>query len=142
VPVVAGCFAPRAEDAGDDFMDEDVPAGKCMSDSGPCDESEGAGDGTPTPDGCQSTLDCAGGEICAAVFDGDIGTFACRASCIEDMDDTRWCVDDDGCCNDGSVCAGRGYCMPLDATTGGDTTGAVDTSTGGTGASTSTGTGA
>lgn len=124
--VATGCSV--ATESADDYMDEDVPAGKCMSDSGPCDESDGSDDGTPTPDGCVSTLDCNAGESCAAVFDGDIGVFDCREGCIEDMDETRWCVDDDACCSGGSVCAGRGFCMPLDVATGTDT-GTVDTTT-------------
>lgn len=143
--VLSGCFAADSTEA-DDYMDEDLPAGNCMTGTGGC-ETEGddaSGGGAPAGT-CQSTVECDAGQICVATFDGDIGEFECRSMCIDDMDDGRWCLDDEACCNVGSVCSERGYCVPGEGTTtadetGGDTT-TTDTGDGSTGAASSTGTG-
>jgi hypothetical protein len=121
--------------ADDLYMDDDVPSGNCMGDTGPCDtdddddddggnddatasgggaEDSGAG-ATPVGGTCEATMQCEFGLTCIATFDGDIGEFECQSSCIEDDDESRWCIDDDSCCNDGSVCSERGYCRPAEA---------------------------
>jgi hypothetical protein len=98
-----------AEDSlsGDDFMDEDFPPWSCDSDTS-C-TSSSASEGDPAP-ACQSSTECSGGEICAADFDGDIGTFSCQALCITTMDDAQWCADDSACCDPLAVCT-RGLCI-------------------------------
>jgi hypothetical protein len=123
------------------FIDEDIPAGNCgETDNAPCESSDG---GVPDPP-CDASDDCWGGMICAAVFDGDIGSFVCRSSCIDDRDESQWCIDDVGCCNPDATCSDRGYCIPADTTTGdttgGDTTGSDDSSTGESGSSDDAGT--
>jgi hypothetical protein len=30
------------------------------------------------------------------------------------LDDDQWCADDASCCDQGAVCAARGYCVMLD----------------------------
>jgi len=118
------------------FIDEDIPAGNCgETDNAPCESSEGGG--VPDPP-CDASNDCWGGMICAAVFDGDIGSFVCRPSCIEDSDESQWCIDDAGCCNPDATCSDRGYCMPAGDTTGGDTTSGDTTSGDTTGSDTTT----
>ena len=115
-------------EADDVYMDDDVPAGSCMSESGDDCDTEAVGGDASTAEvagTCESTLECGDGEVCIATFDGDIGEFECSASCIPDRDETRWCIDDEGCCEAGSICGERGYCMPGDAVdTGGESTGA------------------
>jgi hypothetical protein len=142
IALLASCFAPAADIAGDtDYMPEDPPAGNCgETNNDPCTST-----GVEAEDGCSATLPCDAGLFCAASFDGDIGRFDCRDACVPDMDDTRWCFDDAACCNAGSVCQGRGYCVPsgatstgLDPDTGADT--GTDTGTD-AGSSTSMGTG-
>jgi hypothetical protein len=111
-------------ESDDVYMDDDVPAGSCMTGTGDDCDTEGTGDGATTNEvagTCESTLECDDGEVCIATFDGDIGEFECRGSCIGDMDETQWCLDDEGCCEATSICNGRGYCIPGDAA---DTTGA------------------
>ena len=114
-------------ESDDVYMDDDVPAGSCMSESGGGCDTEAVGEASmgEVAGTCESTLECADGEACIATFDGDIGEFECAASCIGDMDETRWCLDDAGCCEASSICSERGYCTPGDAAaTGADTTGA------------------
>ncbi len=115
--VVSAC-KEDARESDDLYMDDDVPSGSCMSDTGECDTDSAASDDASTAEvagTCESTLECGDGESCIATFDGDIGEFECTASCIADRDETRWCLDDDACCNADSVCAERGYCMPVEA---------------------------
>jgi hypothetical protein len=124
-------------------MDEDVPAGMCMSESGPCETSDSGGVDTNAGlgDPCSASGQCESG-ICSATFDGEIGEFECHTTCIPDFDEARWCIDDASCCS-GSVCSLRGYCQPNDATsTGGDastSTGGADTSGDATGTTTGAG---
>ena len=128
--VLAGC-AMDESDAGDnssdtEYIPDDVPSGNCgETDNEPCTTTGGE---TPT---CEATIECDAGTVCAAGFDGDIGSFICRASCIDDFDETRWCIDDEGCCEPGSICRGRGYCMPAGATSmeSGDDTGTSESGT-------------
>lgn len=116
------------ESGTDAYMDDDVPAGNCMTGTG-CATDEGDDGSTASEATCESTLQCDVGQTCVATFDGDIGEFECRTECIEDMDEARWCIDDDACCTAGSICSPRGYCMPPeDATTD---TGDASSSTGG-----------
>jgi hypothetical protein len=142
VGLAAGCGGDDGSLVGDSgYMPDDPPAGICMSESGPCDtEADDASSG-PGADECASSTECDAGLACTATFDGDIGEFECRAACIDDLDEASWCIDDAGCCNATSVCSGRGYCMPNDAsdTSVGDTT-AADTTDGSTDDATSSGT--
>lgn len=126
--VLVGCFAP-GQDSGNasdtEYIPDDLPSGNCgETDNDPCESS-----GAEVPNSCQSTIECDAGRFCTAGFDGDIGIFACREGCIADFDETRWCVDDAGCCEPGSICQGRGYCVPAGATSS-ESGGAVETSTG------------
>jgi hypothetical protein len=132
--LLASCFAPASDIAGTgdtEFDPDDVPSGNCgETNNDPCTST-----GVEAEDGCSATLPCDAGLFCAASFDGDIGRFDCRDACVPDMDETRWCFDDAACCNAGSVCQGRGYCVPSGATSTG-----LDPDTGtDTGSSTSTG---
>ena len=88
-----------------DYMDDDVPAGTCEDTEGDACETGGAGDA------CMSTEQCGGDFVCAATFNGDIGTFECQSACIPTMDETQWCMDDAACCDDAASCGPRGYCM-------------------------------
>ncbi len=111
-------------DSAGDYVDDDVPSGSCMSESGDadCDPDTMPADDDDGPvtaasdDECEGSIDCDAGEVCMATFDGDIGEFECRAACIPDRDETRWCVDDAACCEIDSVCSQRGYCLPPAAT--------------------------
>jgi hypothetical protein len=104
--------------SGDAYMDDDVPAGSCMTDTGECDTDsspfdEGGDDGPTTAendDECNASLECGAGLSCMATFDGEIGEFECSAACIPDMDETLWCLDDAACCGVQSSCGPRGYC--------------------------------
>lgn len=135
IGLAMACDSERAaENDNDDlYMDDDVPSGNCMGDTGPCDtdamgdESDGSGtSSTPTGGTCESTMQCGVGDTCMATFDGDIGEFECQSSCIEDHDETRWCIDDLSCCNGGSVCSARGYCLPSGAEGVGESSGGSD----------------
>jgi uncharacterized membrane protein YgcG len=109
-----GCAADEGLSA-DDFMDEDFPPWSCDSDTS-C-TSSGASEGPAAPP-CLSSTECSDGEICAADFDGDIGTFSCQALCIITMDDAQWCADDSACCDPLAVCT-RGLCIASeDSSTG------------------------
>lgn len=122
-----------------DYMDDDLPAGNCEDTDASLCETGGQGDQ------CEDTQFCTGELICAASFDGDIGTFECQSACVETMDETRWCTDSASCCDSGAVCGARGYCMlPGNVDTGSDgTTSSGSTTSGldtGTGTETSSGT--
>jgi hypothetical protein len=157
--LVAACGAD-GELAADDYMDEDFPPWTCDTEgtTGPCDST-----GELTSPSCQETQDCSSG-VCAASFNGNIGPLECQSTCIEAMDDARWCSDAQACC-DGTAICDRGYCVPTDGgssgvdstgtdasgadSTGADSTGADSTGTDSTGADStgggttdSTGTGA
>jgi hypothetical protein len=109
--VLAACKADSRE-SDDFYMDDDVPAGNCMTGTG-CATEGSDGDSTAASEAtCESTLQCDVGQMCVATFDGDIGEFACSSTCIDDFDEERWCIDDDGCCGADSICQGRGYCVP------------------------------
>ncbi|HET6586098.1 MAG TPA: hypothetical protein VFG69_21720 [Nannocystaceae bacterium] len=130
--VLASCDSTDAG-AGDDYIDEDLPAGNCMTGTGCATEDGGSSD---APEGtCESTLQCDDGQRCVATFDGDIGEFECRTACIEDMDETRWCVDDEACCSAVAVCSPRGYCVPPEYGTSDDGTGSTDGGSEGSGGS-------
>jgi hypothetical protein len=128
VPLLA-CFMQPEDDSNasdTEYIPDDVPSGNCgETDNEPCTSS-----GAEAPSDCQASIECGAGTVCAAGFDGDIGMFQCRASCIDDFDETRWCIDDAGCCGPGSICQGRGYCVPAGTTSSetGDTS-TSDTST-------------
>jgi hypothetical protein len=126
--LLSGCFAADSAEGDDFYMDDDVPAGNCMTGTGCATDGSDGGSGGAGDGACESTLQCAAGLMCVGTFDGDIGAFECRNSCIDDMDEDRWCVDGEACCNAGSVCA-RGYCTPGDQTSDADT-GGVDSSDG------------
>ncbi len=114
---LGSCFAPGADSSNvsdSEYIPDDVPSGNCGETDNDACTSSGA-----EQDGCAATEQCADGLFCIASFDGDIGRFDCSLSCIADMDETRWCLDDASCCSDGSVCQGRGYCVPASATTTG-----------------------
>ena len=122
--LAAGCDKQdRSAGADDLYMGDDVPSGHCMGETGPCDtdgDEDAQGDSSgasPKPAGgtCEATMQCDVGLTCMATFDGDIGEFECQSSCIEDEDESRWCIDDESCCNAGSVCSPRGYCRAGDA---------------------------
>jgi hypothetical protein len=134
--VLIACDSNERTHAASDteYIGEDLPAGNCgeTDDDEPCTSSSGGA----APSGCQASTECEGEEICAAGFDGEIGSFACRSTCIPDLDETRWCVDDQGCCGVDSVCQDRGYCVPssgTDATTDGGATSTGDGATSSTG---------
>jgi hypothetical protein len=96
-----------ADDWVDPYMDDPQPP-ECQTSSGDVCTTD-TGDGIhPT---CDGTLDCADAEVCAAIFNGDIGTFVCQ-SCLADQDEARWCFDDAACCNPDATCV-RGLCLPL-----------------------------
>jgi hypothetical protein len=116
----AACFAAQDSGAGGDteYIPDDPPAGNCGEPGEePCETS-----GIAPAGDCQASSECDAGLACSATFDGDIGRFECQASCIEDFDEARWCADDASCCGPGSICQGRGYCVPAGATS----TGVVD----------------
>lgn len=128
VLLLPSCF--KAQDDGDsnasdtEYIPDDVPSGNCgETDNEPCTSS-----GAETPSTCEASVQCDAGLVCAAGFDGDIGSFQCRVSCIDDFDETRWCIDDAGCCSPGSICQGRGYCVPAGTSSsdGGESTGVVE----------------
>lgn len=140
--------------AGESYMPPDQPPYNCMdgSSSGPCETTD------EIASECDGSSDCAGGEICTATFDGDIGRFRCESLCVVNEDQTSWCADDAACCDSGAICT-RGLCIAGDgasttgetgvdssatsvdasssgdsSTSGGSTSGeAASTSTGGTG---------
>jgi hypothetical protein len=125
--VLVGCAGDDSQDAGgpDDealYDDDDLPAGTCRdtgTDTDPC-ETGGTtvvtGDGAAPDDGCQGSADCMGG-FCAAAFDPvavQRGELTCQFACVPLLDDDQWCADDASCCDQGAVCAARGYCVMLD----------------------------
>jgi hypothetical protein len=115
------------------YIDEDIPAGNCgETDNEPCESSDDSG-GSGVH--CDETTDCFDGMICAAQFDGDIGAFECLYSCVDDRDESRWCIDDASCCNPDASCSERGYCIPPEAADTGTT--GVDTGSETTGSDTS-----
>jgi hypothetical protein len=138
--LLGGC----ASDSFADYMDDDVPAGMCEDTEGEACETGGQGET------CDATWECGGDLVCAANFNGDIGSFECQAACVPTMDEASWCIDDASCCDDAASCGPRGYCMiEPDVTSGIDTSGDDATSEGsesstddgtGTGSDTSTGT--
>lgn len=115
--VLAACYAPKSEDADDFYMDDDVPAGNCMTGTGCASDGSDGGSTAASEATCESTLQCDVGQMCVATFDGDIGEFECSSTCIDDMEEDRWCLDDDACCMAGSICSERGYCVPGEGTT-------------------------
>jgi hypothetical protein len=152
---VVGC---SGYDSDYTYMNDDVPSGLCDTDGETDGCSGGTGEGSTTraPDGgpgspCGRSGECDEGLACSAPFSqGERGELACVEACIQNMDELRWCVDADGCCDPGAVCSMRGYCIgsgdPDDTTgddsTGGDSTGddsTGDDSTGGDSTGSSTG---
>ncbi len=134
----------------DTGMPEPVPPNCDQPTQGDTESCPAGGSGGVGSD-CRATVDCDGGLVCGAAFDGEIGRFSCQSACIEDQDEQRWCLDDRACCSAGSVCSPRGYCLPGTAddtstasgTADGPSTGAADTAatTVGDGAGTSSSTG-
>ena len=131
--VLSGCFAADSAEADDFYMDDDVPAGNCMTGTGCATDEGDDGQGGGAGGTCESTQQCDVGQMCVATFDGDIGEFECSSACIPDMREDRWCLDDEACCEADSICGPRGYCMP-----GGGTTAAEDTAADETGADATT----
>ncbi len=120
-----GCAASDGDLAGEEYMDEDLPPWSCGTSgptgTGPCESSGG-----PAPD-CVDSAQCMG-EVCAASFDGEIGPFECQSSCIEPMDDQRWCSDAAACCDADAICD-RGYCVVVAGLeTGTETSSATESS--------------
>lgn len=128
-----GCFAGGSDGAGidDDYMDDPPPPGDCVTDC-----PEPGSDGSPVGGPCLDSDDCAGAAFCAAEFDGEVQGFTCREACIEPMDDTQWCADDQACCP-GTTCTSRGFCVPAGDTEALDDSGSAD----GSGTTDATGTG-
>lgn len=131
--LLTGCMAADNLSA-DDYMEEDFPPWTCDTEGTTtgCDST-----GDLTAPQCEGAQDCPG-EVCAASFNGDIGPFECQSQCIDAMDDNRWCLDSDACCDPTAVCD-RGYCVPTDggssttdvATTGAGESSGADTTDGG-----------
>jgi len=138
VGVASGCFEPGDHDpddeglisgageSGDDFKEEDVPAGACGetsegesggSETSGCEVSLDQPVGEGVFDECLASRDCGANGICAASFERDTrGAYACLTTCIETMDDAVWCADTAACCDAAAVCSARGYCaVPLPA---------------------------
>ncbi len=108
VLLAAGACGAKDDDAaGDDFvdpyMDQPLPPSCRDTSSGPCEDSTG------DPPECTASVECPDEQVCAASFDGDIGTFRCEASCIATDDEARWCFDDAACCDASARCI-RGLC--------------------------------
>lgn len=107
---IGGCGASDELSAAEGYMPEDLPPWTCDTDASSGGGSEsGCGDGTGDLDQCEGVGDCEVG-YCVAAFDGDIGVFECRASCIESMDENQWCADASACCDPAATCE-RGYCI-------------------------------
>ncbi len=124
VTLLAAALVGCADDlSADSYMDPDLPPYGCDSEpTGPCGESTSAGEAAGA---CQGSSDCADTQICAADFDGEIGTFQCQSTCIGEADDQSWCFDDAACCDPDAVCT-RGYCISSGApatTSGADSSG-------------------
>jgi hypothetical protein len=127
--LVAGCLVgDEGGFAGESYMPPDHPPYGCMdgSSSGSCETT--AGDAAIE---CAGSSDCPGDQICAASFDGDIGTFRCDSLCIANEDQASWCFDDAACCDSNATCT-RGLCIAGDA---GTSTGEADSSSSGDGSS-------
>src|SRR5687767_5079848 len=76
--------------SADSYMDEDFPPWSCDTEAtGPSCDSTGGSEGVAAS--CVGGFDCADGQVCAADFDGEIGTFECQLACIDAMDEQRWC---------------------------------------------------
>jgi len=85
-------------------MDEDVPTFVC--------ETEGESSDCRAGDACSSSETCTTGTICATqVMGGDRMPLSCTAECVPTSDEGRWCTDDASCCDPGTVCTVRGYCV-------------------------------
>lgn len=135
VLLASGCFSPNADLS--DEMPDDLPAGACR-DTDPDDcatstgfvssggTSEGTSTGAPA-DGCAGSESCLGDGVCVAAWDADAqarGSFECQFACVPVLDETTWCSDDASCCDTGTVCTARGYCVYADDTgTSGSSTG-------------------
>lgn len=138
--LLAGLLACGGDalEGGDDFMDEPVPPKSC--DTTPAMDT-GCMMEPPIPTGsCLTTDECAGG-FCVAAFDGDIGPFECRASCIDNDDETSWCLDAAACCDPEATCSSRGYCRSTAASDAGSGSESDTGSGSGTGSTGSTSTG-
>lgn len=109
-----GCDSDSAggDDFADDVMDEPLPP-KCEDTDPAACETTGV-----AAQECSRSSDCAGGEVCIAAFDGDIGLLRCEASCIAADDPAQWCSDASACCDAGASCV-RGLCILGDETSSG-----------------------
>jgi hypothetical protein len=120
------CLAACGADALSDYMDEDLPAGRCEDTEGEVCETGGEGDV------CRASEDCGGDLVCTASFTGDIGNFECQAACVPTMEESMWCTDDASCCDDAATCGPRGYCtIAGSAETSGTSDDGASSSTGG-----------
>lgn len=127
--LTVACAAASDEAAGGEYIDEDFPPWSCDTD-----QMTGTGQPCETSGGnaaldCQSASDCPG-EYCAASFNGDIGPFECQSTCIDILDDNRWCSDAEACCDADAICD-RGYCIFPDGVGTSSETTSVDPSTSG-----------
>jgi hypothetical protein len=131
--VLLGCDDSSARDGGDDFaddvMDEPLPP-KCEDTDAAACETTG-----PAVAECAASNECAAGEVCSAVFDGDIGVMRCEDSCIVTDDELSWCADASACCDAGASCV-RGLCIAGNATSGGSESSESSGSTGETSSTT------
>jgi hypothetical protein len=120
-----GCGDSSAREGEDDFaddvMDEPLPP-KCEdTDAASCETT-----GPVVPE-CVGSNDCSAGQVCGAVFDGDIGVMRCEDTCIVADDELRWCADASACCDAGASCV-RGLCIPGSETSSGSETSTGETS--------------
>jgi hypothetical protein len=119
-----GACGDKDDSHGDGYvyMDDDIPSGRCGEvetggEPEDCPESSGSGSTTSPVEGsvgsaCGRSTECDGELVCSAPFSqGDRGAFACVESCIEFMDEYRWCADASACCDPEAVCTARGYCL-------------------------------
>jgi hypothetical protein len=117
VGLVCACGLGSPEDDG--FP----PSGVGMGLDGGEDDDADSG-GARGDDECQGSQDCMD-AFCVGPYDPVTqvrGIYQCVPTCVEAMDETRWCSDDAACCDPGARCSARGYCEV-------DPPGATDTDT-------------
>lgn len=110
-------------------------------------DATGTSSGIADPDACGASQECETTGACVAPYDpGTVspGASVCVATCIETDDLSRWCIDDQSCC-DGLRCNEvDGFCLPYSSTSGSSSTpstsgSGTETSTGSTGTSSTAG---
>ncbi|MEM9460454.1 MAG: hypothetical protein AAGF11_40170 [Myxococcota bacterium] len=70
---------------------------------------EPAGDQIALGEPCPSSNACQSG-ICSAPWNGEGAPLVCVDSCVATEDSTRWCADDQSCCDPAATCGARGLC--------------------------------